>query len=229
MLPRGPARRVRGSEPCGGSRACYGAGENAANAVPVRAFGKPSRKKALHRAFYEAAPRVNVSSTSLVVLCRSCRSRPRATSGASFYPRSNEWRHAGRRRTGGIGWGGTPSICRCSLRHQAPRRVSRPVRVILAAARAFGRVPRSLCRRAEAGRLVDARIAPHGVENPREPPREGHHRAQLAAPLRPPPPPLPQRGPHRRPTPPEGPRGLGEQPPHAAVARLRERPATLLL
>jgi hypothetical protein len=30
--------------------------------------------------------------------------------GASFYPRSNEWRHAGRRRTGGIGWGETPSI-----------------------------------------------------------------------------------------------------------------------
>jgi hypothetical protein len=134
---------------------------------------------------------------------------------ASFYPRSKQWRHAGRRRTGGIGWGGTPSICWCSLRHQARHRVSRPVQIMLAAARAFVRVPRSLCRRAAAGRLVDARIAPQGVENPREPPREGHDRAQLAAPLRQPLHPPPQRGPHRRPTPPVGPRGLDEQPPHA--------------
>src|SRR5262249_39958452 len=56
-----------------------------------------------------------------------------------------------------------------------------------------------------------------------------HHRAQLAAPLRQPLHPPPQHGAHRRPTPPVGPRGLDEQPPHATVARLRERPAALLL
>jgi hypothetical protein len=32
------------------SGTCYGAGENAAN-IGVGAFGKPSRKKALHRAY----------------------------------------------------------------------------------------------------------------------------------------------------------------------------------
>jgi len=132
------------------------------------------RRKGVYRAFYEAAPRVNVSSTRLCPLsvaarviawCRQAK--------ASFYPRSKQWRHAGRRRTRGIGWGGTPSICRCSLRHQAQHRVSRSVQIMLAAARAFGRVARSLCRRADAGRLVDARIAPQGVENPLEPPRVG--------------------------------------------------------
>ncbi len=73
---------------------------------------------------------------------------------------ANEWQHAGRRRTGGIGWDGTPSIWRCSLGHQALHRVSRPVRIMLAAARAFGRRPRPLCRSADASRLVDTRIAP---------------------------------------------------------------------
>jgi hypothetical protein len=107
-------------------------------------FCKPSRKGP-SSAFYEAAPWVNVSSTRLCPLsvaarviawCRQAR--------ASFYPRSKQWRHAGRRRTGGVGWGGTPSICRCSLgtrrdiASRAPSRSCSPLRVH------FGRVPRSL-------------------------------------------------------------------------------------
>ena len=99
------------------------------------------------------------------------------------------------------------------VRHQARHRVSRPVRGMLAAVRALPPASRwHLGRRADARRRVDAPIAPQGIENPREAPRKGHDRPQLAAPLREALYPPSQRGPRCRPTAPVGPRGCAGGP-----------------
>src|SRR5262245_35096557 len=102
---------------------------------------------------------------------------------ASFYPRSKQWRHAVAGALGeSAGAGRHLSVGARTAPGATSRLAPRPG--MLAAVRALPPASRwHLGRRADARRRVDAPIAPQGIENPREAPRKGHDRPQLAAPL----------------------------------------------
>ena len=120
-------------------------------------FGQGSLKTPVRVPFYEVAPRVNVSSPSLVLSGARRWKLAAATSGASFYPRSDERRPVGRRRTGGIGWGGRQLSVGAHCGTRAAR-VSRSVRP--APARVHWPRPATPTASADAGRRVNAPVAP---------------------------------------------------------------------
>src|SRR5262245_32794928 len=159
------------------------------------------REKGCCHGFYEAAPRVNVSSTRLSPHPLSVvAGEIAAASLASVYPRSNRWRPL----VSPAQWGSRQERDAIYLsvraRHQRGHRVSRPFRCDSPQGSRPSAVSMPLRHHVDADGLVHGPIAPDRVENAREPPRQRDHRAQPPAPSGEPLHPRPQDRPRRRPT-----------------------------